>query len=549
MGIPHPLFLFIAAATSNLIPRLTSVKLSLWSYFWVAAGFYSIQVVVFGFYHVILWPKFLSPLRHIPGPKDGNFFMGQFTTIIREPSGEPLRRWTREIPHEGLIKYTHVFNSERVAPVSPKALSEVLVTKNYEFVKPERLRKGLGRILGVGVLVAEGDEHKRQRKLLAPAFAFRHIKNLYPLFWRKTQECVRQMQFALPSDRVIDIGDWASRITLDIIGLAGVGQDFNSISDPSNALNQTYRKIFGQPRMTLAFQLAGFFLPQWFLRALPVQRNRDFKEAIATIKKTARELIAARRDRFAQQKNEKGNDPEAEKELDVLSVAMKSGGFSDEDLVNQLMTFLAAGHETTSSAMQWAVHLLCRHPKIQTKLREELRAALPDIRDPNASITSTDIDRLAYLQAVCSETLRLIPPVAVTIRIAAKDTSIVEQFIPKGTTIVLSPWTVNTSPQLWDDPMTFKPERWLSSMNPTKAANGGADSNFAFMTFLHGPRSCIGGTLARSEFAVILAGWVLAFEMALEKPCEPDEMVEIQRGAITAKPRGGSKVVLTPVKR
>jgi len=84
-----------------------------------------------------------------------------------------------EVPNDGLIRYTHILNAERVLLTSPKALAEVLVHKNYEFIKPKMFSQGLGRLLGLGILFAEGDEHKRQRKLLSPAFSYRHIKGTF----------------------------------------------------------------------------------------------------------------------------------------------------------------------------------------------------------------------------------------------------------------------------------------------------------------------------------------------------------------------------------
>ena len=85
---------------------------------------------------------------------------GHFSTIVAQPSGQPAREWMDTVPNDGLIRYRHAFNRERVLVFSPKALGEVLVTKNYEFIKPPQLRAGLGRLLGVGILLAEGDEHK-----------------------------------------------------------------------------------------------------------------------------------------------------------------------------------------------------------------------------------------------------------------------------------------------------------------------------------------------------------------------------------------------------
>lgn len=116
-----------------------------------------------------------------------------------------------------------------------------------------------------------------------------------------------------------------------------------------------------------------------------------------------------------------------------------------------------------------------------------MRSKLPSL---DQDITAAQIDDCHYLHAVCSEVLRLYSPVSTTLRVAACDTSINGQVVPKGTVVILCPWAVNTSTQMWGpDAHEFKPERWLDADG--KANNkGGAESNFAFLTFLHGPRSC-----------------------------------------------------------
>lgn len=194
--------------------------------------------------------------------------------------------------------------------------------------------------------------------------------------------------------------------------------------------------------------------------------------------------------------------------------------------------------------MIWALYSLCRNPSIQTKLRAEIHAKLPP---PDQPITAAQIDDCAYLHAVCSEVLRLHSPVTATLRTAACDTTIGNQFVPKGTLVMLSPYAVNTSTALWGaDAHEFKPERWLDA-DGTANNKGGADSNFAFLTFLHGPRSCIGQRFAQAEFACLLAAWVGRFETEFEEGSplregEPD----IGEG-ITGKPRGGVWVKLKEV--
>jgi cytochrome P450 len=143
------------------------------------------------------------------------------------------------------------------------------------------------------------------------------------------------------------------------------------------------------------------------------------------------------------------------------------------------------------------------------------------------------------LHAVCTEILRLWSPVTLTMRAAANDATLADQFIPKGTTVIIAPWAINTSTTLWGpDALEFKPERWLD-VDGTSNNRGGADSNYSFLTFLHGPRSCIGQRFAQAEFACLLAAWVGSFEMELEKGSPHAEGEPEVEGGITSKPKGG----------
>ncbi|KAL8799600.1 MAG: hypothetical protein Q9182_005776 [Xanthomendoza sp. 2 TL-2023] len=502
------------------------------------------QFTVLFAWNVILYPKYLSPLRHLPEPAGNALFMGQFVTIRTEATGSPQQRWANEIPNDGLIRYLNVFNEERLLITGPKALAEVLTIKSYDFIKPAQIRNGLGRLLGVGILLAEGEEHKVQRKNLMPAFAYRHVKDLYPVFWAKSSEMVKALTDIIaspgedPSSDVsklpaIEIGDWSSRSTLDIIGLAGMGHDFGAIKDPKTELNVTYRTIFQPSRQASILGLLSLFIPFWLLRLIPISRNQEIPAAVKTIRKVCHQLIEGKKQTLDSKSRDSGKD--------IISVALSSGGFTEDKLVDQMMTFLAAGHETTATAILWAVYILCRHPHYQTRLREEIRSKLPSIEDPSAPIAAETLDRLPFLQAVCNEVLRLHPPVTLTLREAAKNTSICGQYVPKGTKIILAPSAVNGCKALWGaDALEFNPERWLT---PGNANSGGATSNYAVLTFLHGPRSCIGQAFAKAEFAILMAGLVGRFEMELE---DPEMEIKIQTG-ITARIKGGVKVRMRAV--
>jgi len=435
---------------------------------------------------------------------------------------------------------------------TPKALAEVLTTKSYDFEKPGPLRYFLGHILGFGLFFAEGDEHHAQRRKLLPAFAFRHTKDLYPIFWSKARESVEAMAKAIlnppmtnaenPQDSsVLEVGAWASRATLDIIGVAGLGRDFNAIKQPDNELSQTYQRIFRPDRQERTLGILSQLLPVWLLEALPIERNSQVRKAARFIRSICAEMIREKKEKMAR-KEFTG--------VDILSVALESGTFSDENLVDQMMTFLLAGHETTASAMTWAIYLLAKHQDIQTRLREEVHKRLPPLGadgDDAPTVSSVDIDRMPYLNAFCNEVLRYMAPVAILTRDSTRDTTIQGHFVPKGTRIILSPWAVNKSVAMWGpDAAQFNPERWIAaSEHDRHAANGGAESNYAFLTFLHGPRSCIGREFARAEFACLVAAWVgrLAFEVA-DKEMLDEDKIEI-KGGITARPAHGMHIRMT----
>lgn len=362
-----------------------------------------------------------------------------------------------------------------------------------------------------------------------PAFSFRHIKELYPIFWAKSQEMVACIEAQLKKnapDNSVEIGEWISRATLDIIGLAGMGQDFNSLKDPDTKLNRVYRNVFQPSRTARILGLLQFFIPNSVLRALPLKRNDDVLTASQVARETSRQLIQAKKEKMEKKET---------LSPDIISVALESGGFTDEKLVDNMMTFLAAGHETTASSFTWAIYLMCQKLEVQTRLREAIHASIPSLSD---SMDHVKLDGIAYLHAVCNEVLRIYSPVPMTLRDAAHDTTILGQFVPRTTKIIISPWAINLNKQLWgEDAEEFNPDRWMA---PGQANSGGAVSNYAFLTFLHGPRSCIGQRFAIAELACLLAAFVGKYEFEM---VNPDEKIEIKSG-ITARPTNGMHIKL-----
>jgi cytochrome P450 len=481
---------------------------------WQTAAAISFSILAVRFiWSCLIYPFYFSPLRHLPQPKQTSLFFGQFWRIIKEPTGLPQREWMEEIENDGLIYYRSLFNMDRVMVTTPKALSEAVTLKSYDLIKPRALTKGLARILGYGILLTEGQEHKVQRKNLTPAFSYRHVKDLVPVFWEQSRGMIlgidkdiagktdeRKSEDVKEASNEISVDGWTSRATLDIIGVATIGKSFDAIEDPSSKLYQTYQTLFKQDWQTQLVGLLNVIFPFWFIRMLPIPRNFKVEKARLYLGKICSEMLADKRAKIAAAK-EKDESSETAGGIDILSVAMQSGGFTDSQIVDQLLTFLAAGHETVRYFVSLSIFQSLTHFVTDSYSHDmgRLRAwqiprstAEADIRDTNAQVTAEQIEQVPYLHAVANEVLRFYCPVPMTIRVAARDVVLSGQLIPEGTMVLTPLIAANHNSKMWsEDPKVFNPDRW---MGPGRANTGGAESNYANMTFSHGPRGCIGAS-------------------------------------------------------
>jgi cytochrome P450 len=195
-------------------------------------------------------------------------------------------------------------------------------------------------------------------------------------------------------------------------------------------------------------------------------------------------------------------------------------------------------HETTSSALTWSTYLLSKHPDIQSRLRREIHEFIPDVRalsNPTVNVAGL-LESMPYLNGVCNEVLRFY---------TTRDTTIAGQFVPKSTVIFVVPWAINRNPKLWGpDSEDFVPERWIDK-DGRGTMDGGAESNYSFLTFLHGPRSCIGERFARAELRALLSALVGMFEFQMADPSEE----VVVGGTVTSKPMNGMRLKLAPVER
>ncbi|KAJ5744825.1 hypothetical protein N7533_009695 [Penicillium manginii] len=481
----------------------------------------SVNFVLMFIWNVFIWPFFLNPLRHLPtGPLIGA------KVFMRHPRGKIAVDWLRTIPNEGLIHFREVLNMSFLVATNHRALMDVLHTNSYDFVKPPGGRAFLARGLGYGLILSEGDVHRAQRKAVTPAFTIKNIRSLYPLMWSKTQLFLSQLENAIRLDPApgeksgqagfVEIGGWANRLTLDIIGPAAIGRDFQSLENENDPISQNFTAIL-KPSADLLFLFAvSLILPQWIVKSIPCKANIVLPRKVGYLRTVFHDILQEKRKQLALEKSQDKNI-----EGDILGTMMRGGEFTDNELVDQMLTILAAGHETTAGALTWCCYHLSIEPHIQDNLRQEIRDTIPS---PDASVSWQDLEGMPYLNG----------------------TIIAGKKIPKGTTVALCPQAVNRSYEFWgENADQFLPERWIDTDSETgkKSPNkhGGASTNFAQITFLHGPRACIGKDFAKAEFRCAVAGLFGKFQLQLKEP----EQEITYGGTLTSQPIEGMHLKLT----
>ncbi|KXJ85886.1 cytochrome P450 [Microdochium bolleyi] len=547
-----------AAVQALVLPRVFKDSLSTTSQVKLILGIFGINYAALIFHFFVIHPFLLSKVRHLPGPRYHLTALPRSMVGRQAPPGEIFIDVMAKWPNEELI-LCNIWQ-EYVLVTKPRGLADVLVHRPYDFAKPPNVAGFLRHVLGDGLIVVEGDQHKFLRKNSLPAFSFRHIKDLYPMIWNKAlllsaalrvdaaEASAKGYSLAtntgkqeLPSwahAGTVELNTWASRVTLDIIGVAGLGREFNMLKRNADPLMAVYEELLEPTKEKLAFFLATAMLGEKVVKFLPWRMNQVFKRLTTSLADLCRPMMQDKRDAIVK----KGDD-----HFDVLSLLVKSDNFSDKELTDQLLTYLAAGHETTSSAFSWVCYLLSKHQDIQAAVRKEVQDAFPQgcgNVDPATVDIASILESLPLLNGIINETLRLYPTVPISMREAVRDTVVADQPVPKGARILLVPWAVNRSPLIWgDDATEFRPQRWINADDGKPNMHGGAGSNYHFLTFLHGPRSCIGQGFARAELRCLLATVVGEFDWTLGM----DEDKVVAGGVVTIKPANGMYVKLRPL--
>ncbi len=356
----------------------------------------------------------------------------------------------------------------------PALVNRVLIERPDDFPKSNRIREGLNPLLGNSVFVTNGAVWKRQRRIIDPSFEGGRLRDTFPAMLAAGQAAVARLPLGL-----VEIEEEMSHVAADVIF-----RTLFSIPIEHELATAVFQEFRTYQRSQPIVNLAAFIpLPRWFPRFYP----RATKRSAAAIRGLITRLTEGRAAEI-----DAGTAPD-DLATKIMTTADPQTGkrFQTGEMVDQVAIFFLAGHETSASALAWALYLLALYPGAQERVAAESRA-LGDA--PGFS----DLSKLRFTRDVFRETLRLYPPVPMMVRENSLPEVMRERAVAPGAQIVLSPWHLHRHERIWPEPHSFDPDRWSREQNKICARDG-------YMPFSAGSRVCPGAGFAMVEGPLLLA--------------------------------------------
>lgn len=363
---------------------------------------------------------------------------------------------------------------------TPAGARHVLLSATEDFLRLPAGRRAIGPIAGNGLVLADGEAWRHQRKVLAPAFTPRTLPLMLRFVARSADESCRRLESGLGAPA--DLRSEMQRVALDIATTSMFSLETGALGTEIRALVSGYLDRLGKPT------IADFLLPPSCPTPSSPRRALFRRRWLRVV----RAVLEARREQGA-----------AGAPRDLFDLLVEAHGDAPGGLLaDEVGTLIVAGHETTASTLFWACTLLAREPGLQDALAAE--AAGLDLSEEGAS---GSLARLHLAKAVAQETLRLYPPVYVIARRAARASTVEGTTIPAGSIVMIPTWVLHRNPRWWDRPDAFQPRRFLDGPEPDR---------FVYLPFGAGPRICIGAQLALAEATLVLARLMRDFRLSLD---------------------------------
>ncbi|HEX8712427.1 MAG TPA: cytochrome P450, partial [Terracidiphilus sp.] len=393
---------------------------------------------------------------------------------------------------------------------NPTAVRHVFLDNAANYRKDDLQLKILSPGFGDGVLTAEGESWRTQRRALAPLFSPREVAGFAGAMQRVAARAVARLRIR-PDGAVADVGDVMARIALEMLEETLFSQGLGQEKSSFRAAITRYAETFGRVD-PLDLLGAPDFVPR-IGRWLGRSTLKFYDEAVEAIIGSRRALIEA------------GGEPPR----DVLTLLLAARdpdtgrGLPEASIRANIVTFINAGHETTANALTWTLFLLSQSPE----WRERAEADADEAFDADGRVA---VEKCAILRAVFEEALRLYPPAAMLSRQAAADDELAGVAVPAGAVITVSPYVLHRRRGLWDHPDAFDPSRFVGERRERI-------DRFAYIPFGAGPRVCIGMGFAVQEGIVLLAHLLRSLRFDL---VEGQAVMPLQR--VTLRPKGGLKM-------
>lgn len=408
-----------------------------------------------------------------------------------------------ELSSYGDLAHFRFWSTDMYLVSDPEAIKQILVADHRRFVKGQSMQEAK-RILGNGLITSEGEYHHRQRRLLQPAFHQQRVTAFGETMVEITDQTIGEWR----DGQVLDLHAELAKLTVRIVAETLFSTDLGRRADDIVIALGHVVSMMG--RLTLP--LGG----TW--ERLPFPSSRRFANAIAVLNNVTREIVEQRL-----QSGEQGEDV-----LGLLLASQSNGaGLTDEQVREEAITLLLAGHETTANLLSWTWYLLSEHPEIEARVHAEIDQALAGRRP-----TVADLPRMPYAEKVLLETLRLYPPAWAMGRRAIDDYELDGYTIPAGSLVALNPYVTHHDARFYANPFAFDPDRWTDEERERRP-------RYSFIPFGGGPRLCIGAGFAMMESRLLLATIGRRWEMRVA----PGHSVEIAP-QLTLRPRHGMRMTV-----
>jgi cytochrome P450 len=425
-----------------------------------------------------------------PGP-DGLPVVGNYLAFVRRP----FQFMTRNAREYGDIVGWNEIDGPVYQLNHPDHIEQVLVQNNQNYIKGEAFQRTLAPITGNGILNSEGAVWRRNRHLIQPAFNPGRIQEYAEMM----TDCTEDLLATWDDGETRLVHEDMMEVTLHIVAQALFGVDIDDyVDDVGTALEEF---------MEASDSLSNYVLPE----QVPTPSRRRIQHARDRLDSVVYELIERRRE-----------DPG---EHDVISTLLdvtddEGNTLSTEQIRDEVVTLLLAGHETTALSLTFTAYALARHPEVEQRLVAELDEVLG-----GETPTMADLSELTYTEQVVKESMRLYPPVPGIVREPVKPDIVGGYEIPAGATIRMHQWVVHRDPRWYDDPLAFEPTRWTPEFEKSLP-------KLAYFPFAAGPRRCIGDRFAMLEARLLLATIYQQYHLELT----PETELNLS-ATVTARPK------------